>query len=70
MSYIDRTSEKLYRKSIAILSDEELSKEIWVLDEHIRYLQKEDDQTASSMCELLSVALEERERRAFNRGYV
>jgi len=70
MSYIDRTSEKLYRKSIAILSDEELSKEIWVLDEHIRYLQKEDDQTASSMCDLLSVALEERERRAFNRGYV
>lgn len=70
MTAIDRSTEKTYRSSIASLSDEELSKEIWVLDEHIRYLQREDDQTVVELCDLLEVAKQERERRAFNRGYV
>lgn len=70
MSGVDRTDATSYRRSVVHLSDEELRKEIWLIDEHIKYLQREDDQTAHEMLELLQVALEEKDRRAFNRGYV
>lgn len=70
MSGIDRTSLHSYRRSVAFLSDEELRKEIWLMDEHIKYLQREDDQTAHEMLELMQAALEEKDRRAFNKGYI
>lgn len=67
---IDRSSEKMYRKSVACLTDDELSREMWVLDEHIRYLHKEDLQSALQFSCLLEIAQEEKNRRAYNRGYV
>lgn len=70
MSGVDRTNLQSYRRCLAVLSDEELRKEIWLVDEHIKYLQREDDQSAHDMIELLQVALEEKDRRAFNRGYI
>jgi hypothetical protein len=70
MSGVDRTSLHSYRRSVAFLSDDELRKEIWLMDEHIKYLQREDDQSAHEMLELLQIALEEKDRRAFNKGYI
>jgi hypothetical protein len=67
---IDRTSEKTYRLCLACLSDEELSREMWLMDEHIRYLHKEDLQSAIKFSSLLEIAQEEKNRRAYNRGYV
>lgn len=70
MSGVDRTDVSNYRRSLTYLSDDELRKEIWLIDEHIKYLQREDDQTAHEMIVLLQVALEEKDRREFNKGYV
>jgi hypothetical protein len=67
---IDRSTEKTYRKSVACLTDEELTREIWLLDEHIRYLHREDLQSALQFSALLEVAQEEKNRRAYNRGYI
>lgn len=67
---VDRTTDKLYRKSVACLTDDELSREIWVLEEHIKYLHKEDFQSALQFSTLLEIAKDERNRRAYNRGYV
>ena len=55
---------------LACLSDEELSREIWVIDEHVRYLHREDFQSALQFSSLLEIAQEEKNRRAYNRGYV
>lgn len=70
MSGVDRSSIGNYRRTVPFLSDEELRKEIWLIDEHIKYLQREDDQTAHDMIDLLQAALEEKDRREFNKGYV
>jgi len=67
---IDRSTEKNYRMCLACLSDEELSREIWVMDEHVRYLHREDFQSALQFSSLLEIAQEEKNRRAYNRGYV
>jgi hypothetical protein len=55
---------------VSQLSDEDLKKEIWLLDEHIKYLQREDDQRAHDVIEMLDVAIQEKDRRAINKGYM
>lgn len=70
MSAVNRKNHNAYRLSVIELSDDELRKEIWLLDEHIKYLQREDDQRAHDVIELLHVAIEEKDRRAINKGYM
>lgn len=65
-----RSDAQLYRSMLQSLDDDELKKEIWLLDEHIKYLCENDDQSAHDMIALLKIAKEEKDRRMFNRGYV
>ena len=65
-----RSDAQIYRSMLISLDDDELKKEIWLLDEHIKYLCKNDDQSVQGMIDLLKIAKEERDRRMFNRGYV
>lgn len=67
---VDRKNYNSYRLTLSQLSDDELKKEIWLLDEHIKYLQREDDQNAHQIIEMLHVAIEEKDRRAINKGYM
>jgi hypothetical protein len=70
MPSVDRKNHNSYRLSVSQLSDEDLKKEIWLLDEHIKYLQREDDQRAHDVIEMLDVAIQEKDRRAINKGYM
>lgn len=70
MSSVDRTDESSYRKHLACISDEDLFKEIWVIEEHIKYLHREDDQSVAQMYVMLNMAMGEKERRAYNKGYM
>jgi hypothetical protein len=70
MSNLSNITDNEYRRNVACLNDEELFREIWVMEEHIKYLQKEDDQSAHRLSQLLRVAIEEKDRRAFNKGYI
>jgi hypothetical protein len=70
MSAVNRKTHNAYRLSVVELTDDELRKEIWLLDEHIKYLQREDDQRAHDVIELLHVAIDEKDRRAINKGYM
>lgn len=65
-----RSDAQIYRSMIISLDDEELKKEIWLLDEHIKYLYQNDDQSVQGMIDLLKIAKEEKDRRMFNKGYV
>lgn len=70
---VDRTSLRLYGDALKAFTNEELTREVWMLDEHIRYLvslkTKEDNQTADHYQRLLIMAREEKELRMFSQGY-
>jgi hypothetical protein len=70
MPAVNRKTHNAYRLSVVQLSDDELRKEIWLLDEHIKYLQREDDQRAHDVIEMRGVAIDEKDRRAINKGYM
>lgn len=70
MPAVNRKTHNAYRLSVVQLSDDELRKEIWLLDEHIKYLQREDDQRAHDAIEMRDVAIDEKDRRAINKGYM
>ena len=65
-----RSDAQIYRSMLVSLDDDELKKEIWLLDEHIKYLHENDDQSVQGMIDLLKIAKEEKDRRMFNKGYV
>ena len=65
-----RSDAQIYRSMLVSLDDDELKKEIWLLDEHIKYLYENDDQSVQTMIELLKIAKEEKDRRMYNKGYV
>lgn len=67
---VDRKNHNSYRVGLSQLSDEDLKKEIWLIDEHIIYLQKQDDQSAHEIIQLRVIAIEEKDRRAINKGYM
>ena len=59
-----------YKKTIKTLSDDELHKEIWMLDIHIQYLKTNEEDDVDSIMGLLEVAKDEQERRVSQRYYV
>ena len=65
---INRDSLQVYARSLKRLSNEELHKEIWMLEEHIKYL-TEQHKESSYFQKFLFVAKEEREVRMVTQGY-
>jgi len=68
MVKVNRNSLQDYSRTIKGLTNEELHKEIWMLDEHIKYL-TEAHQDSSYFQKFLHVAREERETRMCAQGY-
>ena len=67
---VDRKNHNSYRMWLSQLSNEDLKKEIWLIDEHIVYLQKQDSHSAREIIQLLVIAIEEKDVRAMNKGYM
>lgn len=71
----------IYRDLLISLTDEELNREIWMLDDHIEYLceqvelgqnseQPSAERDIKEMTEMLKLAKLEKDRRMFERGYM
>ena len=71
----------IYRDLLISLTDEELNREIWMLDDHIEYLCEQVELAQNSqetsmerdikeMSEMLKLAKLEKDRRMFERGYM
>ena len=67
---VDRKNHNSYRMWLSQLSNEDLKKEIWLIDEHIVYLQKQDSHSAREIIQLLVIAIEEKDVRSMNKGYM
>ena len=65
---VDRSSSQNYGTSLKGLTNEELHKEIWALDEHIAYLVYLNEDTTRHR-EFLRIAKEEKETRMVAQGY-
>lgn len=68
MLEISRKSLADYARTIKGLTNEELHKEIWMLEEHIGYL-SEKHEDSSYFQKFLHVAKEEKETRMVSQGY-
>jgi hypothetical protein len=68
MLEISRKSLADYAKTIKVLTNEELYKEIWMLEEHIVYL-TDRHEDSSYFQKFLHVAKEEKETRMVSQGY-
>lgn len=66
--HVDRRSFADYSNSLKALTNEELCQEIWVLDEHIKYLIQHDE-NPELYIEFIVMAKEEKELRMFAQGY-
>lgn len=66
--HVNRRSFSDYSTSLKALTNEELHQEIWVLDEHIKYLIT-NHEDASVYKEFIMIAREEKEMRMFAQGY-
>lgn len=68
MVNVNRNSLQEYSRSIKRTTTEELHKEIWMLEEHIKYL-TQAHKDSSYFQKFLHVAKEEREARMCAKGY-
>ena len=68
MVKVNRNSLQEYSRAIKSLTNEELRKEIWMLEEHIKYL-TDTHQDSSYFQKFLHVAKEVREARMCAQGY-
>lgn len=68
MFELDRRSLAGYAKTLKGLTNEELHKEIWMLEEHIEYLTSIHEDTGYFQ-KFLYVAKEEKETRMVSQGY-
>jgi hypothetical protein len=68
MYEVNRSTLRDYAQTIKGLTNEELHKEIWMLEEHIKYLTHEQCDS-SQFKRFLSVAKEEKEMRMVSQGY-
>jgi hypothetical protein len=77
----ERPELLIYRDLLISLTDEELNREIWMLDDHIEYLCAQVELAQNSqetsmerdikeMTEMLKLAKLEKDRRMFERGYM
>ena len=80
-SMSERPELLIYRDLLISLTDEELNREIWMLDDHIEYLCAQVELAQNSqetsmerdikeMTEMLKLAKLEKDRRMFERGYM
>ena len=69
---IDRENLSAYSRMVFDLTTDELSKEIWLLEEHVRHLKAtQDDQSKiDRFSQMIRVARQEKDRRAFDKGYI
>lgn len=68
MHTINREDLSLYAQQLKGLTNEELHKEIWLLSEHIQYLQT-GNEDAKLFVVCIMIAKEEKEMRMFSQGY-
>jgi hypothetical protein len=68
MFQLDRTSLASYAKTIKGLTNEELHKEIWMLEEHVKHLTTVSEESGYFQ-KFLYVAKQEREMRMVAQGY-
>jgi hypothetical protein len=77
----ERPELLIYRDLLISLTDEELNREIWMLDDHIEYLcvqvelaqnsqETSMERDIKEMTEMLKLAKLEKDRRMFERGYM
>lgn len=59
-----------YAVEVKNFSDDELHKEIWMLDTHLQYLKSNNEADVKYIQDLLEVAKDEKERRLEQRYYV
>lgn len=69
---INRTNLSAYGQIVFQLSADELNKEIWLLEEHIKHLKESSDDvhTIDQFREMIKIAKQERDKRAFDKGYI
>lgn len=58
-----------YKNTVKNMSDEDLHKEIWMLDIHIQYLQSTKESSVDDVVSLFNVAKDEREQRVTHNQY-
>lgn len=68
MFKINRNSLQEYARSVKGLTNEELHKEIWMLEEHVKYLTHQHIDSCY-FDKFLFVAKEEKENRMISQGY-
>ena len=66
---INRDSFREYSICLKGLTNEELSREIWMLEEHIKYLKLTTTQNTSDYETFLKISKEEKETRMVAQGY-
>ncbi|CAB4141330.1 hypothetical protein UFOVP410_169 [uncultured Caudovirales phage] len=58
-----------YKNTVKNMSDEDLHKEIWMLDIHIQYLQSTKESSVDDVVSLFNAAKDEREQRIMHNQY-
>lgn len=66
---IDRSSPLEYGNCLKALTNEELTREVWMLDEHVKYLHTIGESTSDEYNLFLRMAKEEKELRMVSQGY-
>lgn len=71
MLTLDRFNLENYYEVISLMSDDDLAKEIWLLEEHIKVIcNSQDKDTIHSLMGALSVAKEESNRRTLGEEHI
>lgn len=68
----NRSSLSAYIRTLNEMTFDELHKEVWLLEEHVRHLKQtsQDADKISQFCSMIEAAKKEKERRAFDKGYI
>lgn len=68
---IDRHSLENYETVVSRLNFDELNKEIWLIEEHMRYIKDsgDDSESIEQFAEMVRIAKQERSRRESTKQY-
>lgn len=66
---INRNCFREYSICVKGLTNEELSREIWMLEEHIKYIQATNKENTTEYETFLKISKEEKETRMIAQGY-
>lgn len=69
MHIINRSSLADYSTSVKGLTNAELHKEVWMLEEHVKHLGNTNPDEVTQVRSFLTIAKEEKETRMVSQGY-